>query len=162
MRRPSLYSRGGGELGINMTPMIDVVFLLLVFFVWNTNLRPLEFLLPGAVTQPPSQQRGVGNVSAAPKPEDDIPEVVVRIIWEGAPQWLVNETRIRSLKELKATLGPIAQASRDAPIILHPDPEVPLGDLIDSYDVVRGEGFRKLRFATNMASAIASPGAPAK
>jgi biopolymer transport protein ExbD len=162
MRRPSLYSRGGGELGINMTPMIDVVFLLLVFFVWNTNLKPLEFLLPGAVTQPPAEKQGVGNTSVAPKPEDDIPEVVVRIIWEGAPLWKVNETRIRSLKELQGTLSRIARASRDAPITLHPDPEVPLGDLIDSYDVVRGERFRKIRFATNMASATANTTEPPK
>lgn len=150
MRRPSQYHRGGGELGINMTPMIDVVFLLLVFFVWNTNLQRLEFLLPGAVTQPPTEEKGAGTVAAPPKPEEDFDEVVVRIVWEEAPQWFVNQVRLRSLGELKETLANIARVNRDAPITLHPDPEVPIGDLIDAYDVVRGQGFRKLRFATNM------------
>lgn len=157
MRRPSLYQRGGGELGINMTPMIDVVFLLLVFFVWNTNLAPLEFLLPGAVTQPPTSQKGSGNTVAAPKPEDDFDEIVVRIKWEQAPLWFINDARLDSLAEVKASLSQIAKVNRDAPITLHPDPEVPLGDLIDSYDVVRGVGFRKLRFATNMALGASTP-----
>jgi biopolymer transport protein ExbD len=151
MKRPSLYARGGGDLGINMTPMIDVVFLLLVFFVWNTNLKPLEYLLPGAVTQPKVEQKAAGNTITTPKPEEDFDEVVVRIIWEGSPQWRVNDAPFRTLTELRGTLTNIARANLDAPITLHPDPDVPLGDLIDTYDVVRGIGFRKLRFATNMA-----------
>jgi biopolymer transport protein ExbD len=151
VKRPSLYARGGADLGINMTPMIDVVFLLLVFFVWNTNLKPLEYLLPGAVSQPKSENSASGNTIAVPKPEDDFDEVVVRIIWEGAPQWRMNETPLKTLREVKAALANIARANIAAPITLHPDPEVPLGDMIDTYDVVRGLGFRKLRFATNQA-----------
>jgi biopolymer transport protein ExbD len=155
MRRPSLYARGGGELGINMTPMIDVVFLLLVFFVWNTNLKPLEFLLPGAVTPPKSEQQGQGNVDAPPDPKEDLHEIVIRILWEGKPQWRMDDARVASLTELQSHLHNVAQVSLDAPITLHPDPEVPLGDLIDTYDIVRGEGFRKLRFATNAPPGVA-------
>jgi biopolymer transport protein ExbD len=157
MRRPSLYQRSGGDLGINMTPMIDVVFLLLVFFVWNTNLAPLEYLLPGAVTQPPTDQKGAGNTTVAPDPKKDFDEIIVRIKWEERPLWFINETRLASLAEVKSSLTKIAKVNREAPITLHPDPEVPLGDLIDSYDVVRGVGFRKLRFATNMTPGVATP-----
>src|SRR5436190_23386847 len=114
MKRPSLYSRTSGELGMNMTPMIDVVFLLLVFFVWNTNLKPLEYLLPGAVTQPKAEQKGVGNTIAVPRPEEDFDEVVVRILWEGSPQWRVNDAPLRTLPELKASLTNIARANLDA------------------------------------------------
>ena len=36
--------RGGG--GLHMTPMIDVVFLLLIFFIMSTEFRSIEGLLP--------------------------------------------------------------------------------------------------------------------
>ena len=40
MRRPSVFHRDQGGLEIKMTPMIDVVFLLLIFFgntFWKWN-----------------------------------------------------------------------------------------------------------------------------
>ena len=37
----------------------------------------------------------------------------------------------------------------DAPVILHPDPEVPLGHVIDLYDLARLIGFAKIQFAAS-------------
>jgi biopolymer transport protein ExbD len=52
MRAPSLIRREG--LGFNMTPMIDVVFLLIVFFLVSSNLvqqeTQMEIDLPTATT----------------------------------------------------------------------------------------------------------------
>ena len=44
MRLPSAYIRRGGDVDMNesMTPMIDVVFLLLVFFVWTASFQLVE------------------------------------------------------------------------------------------------------------------------
>ena len=46
MRRPELHQRTRGDLEISMTPMIDVVFLLLVFFVWTASFQVVENMLP--------------------------------------------------------------------------------------------------------------------
>ena len=51
MRRPSVFHRDQGALEIKMTPMIDVVFLLLVFFVWTASFHAVEYLLPSSLSQ---------------------------------------------------------------------------------------------------------------
>ena len=45
MRRRSPFARRD-SLEIKMTPMIDVVFLLLIFFVWTASFQVVEYLLP--------------------------------------------------------------------------------------------------------------------
>lgn len=44
MRSPTL--RTAGTLGINLTPMIDVVFLLIIFFLFSSHLAQRETSLP--------------------------------------------------------------------------------------------------------------------
>jgi len=44
MRVPTNLTRGG--LGFNMTPMIDVVFLLIIFFLVSSHLAQQESQLP--------------------------------------------------------------------------------------------------------------------
>ena len=42
------------SIDLKMTPMIDVVFLLLVFFVWTSSFDLPEFDLPSSLAQPPN------------------------------------------------------------------------------------------------------------
>ena len=53
MRRTSPLIRRGSENDIDsaMTPMIDVVFLLLVFFVWTASFQVVEFVLPSNMSE---------------------------------------------------------------------------------------------------------------
>jgi biopolymer transport protein ExbD len=41
----------------------------------------------------------------------------------------------------------VAGIKTDAPVILHPDEEVPVGNVIDVYDISRIAGFDKIQFA---------------
>ena len=52
MKRPSSYLRKGDGTDMNatMTPMIDVVFLLLVFFVWTASFTVIEQTLRSDMT----------------------------------------------------------------------------------------------------------------
>ncbi len=52
-----LKTRSGGIRG-NMTPMIDIVFLLLVFFVATARFRPQEGRLPMLLPPPQGGQMG--------------------------------------------------------------------------------------------------------
>ena len=54
MRRSSIYNERRGDVDVKMTPMIDVVFLLLVFFIWTASFQIVEQVLPSSV----SAQRG--------------------------------------------------------------------------------------------------------
>ncbi len=65
----SIYKRGRAQLQANLTPMIDVTFLLIVFFVLvsqiveveNVDLNPPELPEPASV-RPGEEQRAVINV----------------------------------------------------------------------------------------------------
>jgi biopolymer transport protein ExbD len=146
MRRPNLFSRGN-DMDSTMTPMIDVVFLLLVFFVWTASFHMIEYILPSKL----SSQIGANTIETSePTPEEDFEKVIVRLQWQGSQSFLtVNEAAIGSLAELDQKLSAIAQIKTDAPVIVHPDDEVPLGDVIEVYDVAKSVGFSQVSFAVD-------------
>ena len=138
---------GESRVEMQMTPMIDMVFLLIVYFVWTSGDLAQEMLLPSRI----SEQSGTAPSTNAdlPPPEADFDPVVVRVSWQGdAPLWRVNDEPLGSLDELRDILTRLAAIKQDAPVILHPDPEVPLGSVIDVYDLSRVIGFEKIQFAT--------------
>lgn len=147
MRRESVYTQRRSELDVKMTPMIDVVFLLLVFFVWTASFHIVEHLLPSSV----SAVRGTQpSDPTTPPPEEDFDDVVIRIEWlDTRPGWRVNEEPLTTLDEVRTSLAGIATVKPDAPVILHPDANVPLGHVIDVYDITRMEGFDKVQFAAS-------------
>ena len=147
MRRRSPFARRE-SLEIKMTPMIDVVFLLLVFFVWTASFQVVEYLLPSELSTL------LGNQAALeePPPEADFEDVVIRIHWTGdQPGWTINDQQADSLAQLHQQLQAIAQVKQDAPVILHPDEEVPLGDVINVFDISRLIGFEKIQFVAGEA-----------
>ena len=142
MRRRSPFARRE-SLEITMTPMIDVVFLLLVFFVWTASFQVVEYLLPSQLSSLLGNQAAVED----PPPEADFENVVIRIHWIGdQPGWTINDQQADSLDQLHQRLQAIARVKQDAPVILHPDEEVPLGDVIDVFDISRLVGFEKIQF----------------
>ena len=68
MRRKSPLVRRAGDIDIDkaMTPMIDVVFLLLVFFVWTASFQIIEHVLPSKM----SAQLGSCLLYTSPSPRD--------------------------------------------------------------------------------------------
>ncbi|MFN5850466.1 MAG: ExbD/TolR family protein, partial [Pirellulaceae bacterium] len=50
---PGAASRRQGALDLMMTPMIDVVFLLLVYFIATTSFQKPENQMPTGVAKPP-------------------------------------------------------------------------------------------------------------
>ncbi|MBM4000224.1 MAG: biopolymer transporter ExbD [Planctomycetes bacterium] len=148
MRRATIHSGSRRETGndVAMTPMIDVVFQLIIFFLWTSSFRIVEHTLPSSVSV--SRGSAPGAMSEAPPPEEDFDEVVIRIRGtRDALTWEVNETPVESLAALRAFLGQLASVGRVAPVIVHPDPDVPLGAAIDAYDAARLHQFR-VAFAT--------------
>ena len=52
MRRPPYHRDEHGRLDVKMTPMIDVIFLLLIFFVCTARFRASEEVLPTSLSLP--------------------------------------------------------------------------------------------------------------
>lgn len=150
MRRPSpmIERRGGAaDLDSAMTPMIDVVFLLLVFFVWTASFQVIEQILPSEM----SSQLGSDPVELAePLPDADFDDIVVKIGWDGSnPTWDLNGNSVASIDSLREQLTVLADIKNDAPVILDPDDLVPLGFVIEVYDASKTAGLAKVSFAVN-------------
>ena len=149
MKRQSPFLRRGSEVDMDsaMTPMIDVVFLLLVFFVWTASFVAIEQVLPSEM----SSQLGEQPVdSITPPIESDLDQVVVRIGWdEMQPSWSINREAYSDLASVNGQLQLLANAAVATPIILHPQPNVPLGYVIETYDVAKSCRFEKISFAVN-------------
>lgn len=156
MRRPSCYSQRQSGVDVKMTPMIDVVFLLLVFFVWTASFQIIEQVLPSSISATTST--GTGQVDDPPPPEDiDFDQIVIRLLWQGnQPAWTINDMPVANLAAVRSRLATIAQIKQDAPVILDPDPSAPLGHVIDLYDAARLEHFDKVQFAASQTTATRS------
>ena len=151
MKVPSPFLRSRKEVDVDsaMTPMIDVVFLLLVFFVWTASFVIVEHILPSELSaqtgQDPAQQ-------VDPPPEQDFDNIVIKIGWDGVkPTWSINEQPLPSLDDIGQRLAVIAKIQVAAPVILHPESGVPLGFVIEAYDMAKLTGFAKIAFAVNPA-----------
>ncbi|MEE8451455.1 MAG: biopolymer transporter ExbD [Thermoguttaceae bacterium] len=95
MRVPNNLSRG--SLGFNMTPMIDVVFLLIIFFLVSSHLAKQEVELELDLPEAGSGQR---------PGEDDIRRVVVNVLPEkDAAARIVVGGRQVTTEELARLIG---------------------------------------------------------
>jgi biopolymer transport protein ExbD len=148
MRRPSIYSQRQQGVDVKMTPMIDVVFLLLVFFVWTASFQIIEQVLPSSISS--SSTAGSTPVDTPPPEEIDFEQIVIRVLWQGGQAaWTINGQPVKSLAAVRSRLATIAEIKQDAPVILDPDPAAPLGHVIDLYDAARLENFQRVQFAAS-------------
>ncbi len=147
MRRPNLFAREQ-DMDSTMTPMIDVVFLLLVFFVWTASFQVIEYMLPSKL----SSQVGDKSTDVTEQIPDemDFEKLIIRITWVAEePNYFVNDAPLTNLAELMDRIALISRIKADAPIIVHPDSEVPIGPVIEVYDVCKNAGFEQVSFAVN-------------
>ncbi len=145
MRYPSPFRDRPHGVVLQLTPLIDCVFLLMVYFLWSSSFAVSERTMSAELS---AAGGSAPAVSRLPLPEADFDDLVVRIVWTGSgPAWEVNDAPVPSLSKLRETLEAVASIKRDAPVILHPDAEVPLGHVIDVLDLSRIAGYEKVQFA---------------
>ncbi len=146
MRRPPYHREGRERLDVKMTPMIDVIFLLLIFFVCTASFQMLEEVLPTNLSLP-------GSVSAQAPPDEeieDLDEMVVEVFWrDGRPAWRINARDYTSLADIRGVLAAVAKVKIDLPVILDVEGDVPLENAIDVYDLCRRAGLEKIQFAAS-------------
>jgi biopolymer transport protein ExbD len=129
-----------------MTPMIDVVFLMLIFFVSTTSFQTLEELLPATLKAP-----GVTGTEPLPPEIEELEEVTIRANLEGGQvRWQVNQRIYTSRGMLRNALVQLAEIGANVPVILDVAGDVPLDEMINLYDLCRIVGFRDVRFAAHI------------
>ncbi|MFN9714763.1 MAG: ExbD/TolR family protein [Planctomycetota bacterium] len=124
-----------------MTPMIDVVFLLLIFFLTTASFQKLEKLLPSAISAE-SQSQAAGKTDEIPKPTDsDLSDCVIKIALEDDRiLYRLNDEDIEELESLLGRMKAILRVRPDIPLVIDPSDDVPAGDAIRIYDLARGVG----------------------
>ncbi|MCH6565616.1 MAG: biopolymer transporter ExbD [Proteobacteria bacterium] len=123
------------EVNINLTPLIDVVFLLLIFFMVSTTFdttSQLKIKLPEA-----SQDEAI-------KPKQPLYLV---INMEG--KFFLNSRELSSQKSeaLSLALQRVLDGS-DRPIVIQSDAESPVQSLVTAMDVVARLGLTQVSIAT--------------
>ena len=144
MRLPKLYP--GDTLELKMTPMIDVVFLLLVFFVWTSSFELPEFDLPSAIAEPPAGGVEVGRDRPTPEAFD---EIVVRLSLREARLVIeLNGQLVDDVETLQLRLKTILALGVQPPVIVDPSERVTMNMAVGVYDAARAAGADRVLFAT--------------
>jgi len=125
---------------VNLTPLIDVVFLLLIFFMVSTTFdkeSELSIELPNAD----------GEVLIK-----ESLQVEVSIDADG--NYAINSERIinSQINTLKAAIVKIAGDKRDIPLIISADGKASHQSVVAAMDAARQLGFTRLTFATRLST----------
>ena len=134
------------SIELNLTSMIDVIFLLLIFFVCTTDFREPEKRLPtnlgsGAIaTDEPRTQE-----------ERDLGRIVARLTVapSGRVEYAIDGKRVASIKEVEALLAELQEIDPNVPVVVDPDYNTPLESVLDVYDCARRVGLAKIKFAAS-------------
>jgi biopolymer transport protein ExbD len=129
------------EPEINLTSLIDVVFLLLIFFMVSTTFEQQAALrvdLPEANT-----------VESTP----DVPERLEFVIDKEGRMFLNDEALVNSEERtIRAAFNQVAGEERGLPIILRADRDTPHHFVVSVMDAAAELGFTNLSIAANRAS----------
>jgi biopolymer transport protein TolR len=126
----STGSGGGLSSDINVTPMIDILLVLLIIFMAITPVTPhgLEALVP----QPPKNNQ--------PQKENDT-AIVVQILRtnSGQPAYKINETDVQK-SDIAGRLQTIFSTRATKVMFIKGDKDLDFGPVANMLDIAKGAG----------------------
>ena len=134
MRLKKTTKRGHGTMHeLNITPLLDLVFVLLVIFIITTPqmMNNLEMTLPSPKPPPPSQEKPRIN----------------KIAVEASGQITLNDQNV-SVSELRTGLQSLKAGDPDLKVVVKGSDETDYQNMIAVLDVLRQLNITKIGLAT--------------
>lgn len=125
-----------GEVGVNLTPLIDVVFLLLIFFMVSTTFtRETQLTLD------------LPEASSSPR---EAPEQQVEILVDEQGRYRVNGQALvdTQLRTLQAAIYKVAAGDTTLPLVIAADAQASHQDVVRAMDAAGQMGFVHLSIST--------------
>lgn len=124
---------------VNLTPLIDVVFLLLIFFMVSTTFTretQLQLELPEA---------------ASGDPVDRNQQAQIEVFISASGEIMINDKTlaVTNLDNIKSALLRESGGDRDLPLIITADGQASHQSVISVMDAAGQQGFTRLRLTTN-------------
>jgi len=129
----TISAGGRKKAEINITPLIDVLLVLIIIFMVITPLKPRG--LPTLVAQPPSSE-----------PQDESPELVVTVRSDGT--LLLNGEPL-NLTSLRVRLEHFYKSSATRVIFVRGEKAIEFGRVAEVIDMARGAGVYEVALMTN-------------
>lgn len=130
------------EVSINLTPLIDVVFLLLIFFMVSTTFQKetkLDLSLPTANSSSKPIE-GITNIVLA---IDSVGRYNVAIELKGQQ----SELKVTAPQDLAKQLQILFDQHPDGTLVIKADGQTPHESVVFCLDAARKIGLKKVRFA---------------
>ena len=133
MRRIHHQNNGSADSDINLTPMLDVVFIMLIFFVVTTSFvkeSGVEINRPSAET---AQQQEKANILIAIRPNGEI--------------WI--ESRAVDVRAVRANIERLRAEFPEGQVVIQGDQTAQIGLLVQVMDQVRLAGITNVAIAAD-------------
>ena len=136
------------EPDINLVPLIDVILVLIIFFVVTTTFDARSMLkleLPQATGEPATSENDA---------------LVVLVNADG--RYFVHDREVlrTDADALRQVLAEVAGGDRDRPVVLRADARTPHQAVVTALDAVGQLGFTRVSIATAPEVRQAAPAAP--
>jgi len=125
------------ELDVNLTPLIDVVFLLLIFFMVSTTFQresQISVQLPKAAKEPV-----------------ETPVEKIEIVINAVGEYFVNDRELvkSDANGLIAALNTETAGNRDIPLTIRADSKTPHQAVVTAMDAAAQLGLNRMSIATS-------------
>ena len=133
----NLQPGSNDEPEVNLTPLIDVVFLLLIFFMVSTTFEHqsrIQIELPEATASP-----------------EEFEEESIEIVIDAQGRYFIGEEQVvnTELKTLKSALSKVVGDRGTVPVTIRADASTPHQAVITALDATSQLGLTQISLATS-------------